>query len=179
MINPTEGLTKIIHILKKYKHAVWILVIGIGLFLLPNSTKKTEVSDSVPQNPHQLSASEYSLIMEERLESVLSQIYGVGEVDVILTLKQGEYTHYLSDRSGMTVTKEEGTTVEESEKTVIVSQGNSYDEPIVTRKDYPIFQGALIVCEGGGDAEVKLQLTQAVAALTNLSSHNITILKMK
>ncbi len=178
MNKTTEGLKRILNILKKYKHAAWILIIGIGLLLLPNS-KKEENPVPVSQESRDLSLSEYEEIMEHRLKSILSQIQGVGEVDVILTLRQGENIHYLFDHDAVTITKEDGTTVEETEKAVIISKGSSYDEPIVTRKDYPLFQGALIVCEGGGDAEIRLQLTQAVAALTNLSSHNITILKMK
>lgn len=39
--------------------------------------------------------------------------------------------------------------------------------------------GALIVCEGGGAAAVRLQLTQAVSALTGLPSDRIVIVKGK
>lgn len=37
--------------------------------------------------------------------------------------------------------------------------------------------GALVVCEGGGDAAVRLQLTKALSALTGLSSEKIAIVK--
>ena len=37
--------------------------------------------------------------------------------------------------------------------------------------------GAVIVCEGGGNATVRLQLTRAVSALTGLSSDKIAIVK--
>ena len=37
--------------------------------------------------------------------------------------------------------------------------------------------GAVIVCEGGGSAAVRLQLTQAVAALTGLSADRIAVVK--
>ena len=39
--------------------------------------------------------------------------------------------------------------------------------------------GAVVVCEGGGSAAVRLQLTQAVSALTGLPSDRITIVKGK
>lgn len=39
--------------------------------------------------------------------------------------------------------------------------------------------GAVVVCEGGGSAAVRLQLTQAVSALTGLSSDKITVVKGK
>lgn len=37
--------------------------------------------------------------------------------------------------------------------------------------------GAVIVCEGGGNAAVRLQLTQAVSALTGLSADRIAVVK--
>jgi len=39
--------------------------------------------------------------------------------------------------------------------------------------------GAVVVCEGGGSAAVRLQLTQAVSALTGLPSDKITVVKGK
>ena len=37
--------------------------------------------------------------------------------------------------------------------------------------------GALVVCEGGGSAAVRLELTRALSALTGLSSEKIAIVK--
>lgn len=37
--------------------------------------------------------------------------------------------------------------------------------------------GAVVVCEGGGSAAVRLQLTQAVSALTGLPSDRIAVVK--
>lgn len=39
--------------------------------------------------------------------------------------------------------------------------------------------GALVVCEGGGSAAVRLELTRALSALTGLSSEKIAIVKGK
>lgn len=39
--------------------------------------------------------------------------------------------------------------------------------------------GALIVCEGGGNAAVRLELTRSLSALTGLSSEKIAIVKGK
>ena len=37
--------------------------------------------------------------------------------------------------------------------------------------------GAVVVCEGGGSAAVRLQLTQAISALTGLPSDKIAVVK--
>ena len=41
------------------------------------------------------------------------------------------------------------------------------------------WEGAVVVCEGGDSAAVKLQLTQALRVLTGLPSNRITIVKGK
>ena len=47
----------------------------------------------------------------------------------------------------------------------------------MTHSRYPRFVGALIVCEGGDRADVQPNVTQAVSALTGLSSDRITVVR--
>ena len=168
----------VISSLKKYKHALLVVFLGMILLLLPTEkTAKEEAQADETLDTELLSA--YGQEVEERLEAILSQIDGVGQVQVILTMKQSGTNHYLYDS---TVSREQdGDRISESEErnTVLFSQGSSYDEATITTIDYPLFQGALIVCEGGGRAEIQLLLTRAVSALTNLRSDKITVVKMK
>ena len=53
----------------------------------------------------------------------------------------------------------------------------SAEAPVVTRTVYPTYRGALVVCQGGDRADVKLAVTEAVAALTGLSADRITVAK--
>ena len=55
--------------------------------------------------------------------------------------------------------------------------GADGDETVVVRTVYPTYRGALVVCQGGDRAEVKLAVTEAVAALTGLSADRITVAK--
>lgn len=61
--------------------------------------------------------------------------------------------------------------------TVIVSQGSGVQQPVVLHEIYPTFQGALIVCGGGDNPAVKLQIVEAVRALTGLSADRISVCK--
>ena len=47
----------------------------------------------------------------------------------------------------------------------------------MTRQVYPTYRGALVVCQGGDRADVKLAVTEAVSALTGLSSDRVTVAK--
>ena len=51
--------------------------------------------------------------------------------------------------------------------------------PLVTKVTAPECLGALIVCSGGDDPEVKLRIVNAVCSLTGLGSDRVTILKME
>ena len=55
------------------------------------------------------------------------------------------------------------------EQTVTLGRGSSTQDVVVTRERYPSYQGAVVVCEGAGDAAVRLALTEAVAALERKS----------
>jgi len=43
----------------------------------------------------------------------------------------------------------------------------------------PEYRGALVVCEGAASAAVRLEVTQAVAALTGIGTDHIVVSKMK
>ena len=73
----------------------------------------------------------------------------------------------------------DGAQSSESRKTVILSEGSSYDKAAVAATTYPRFQGALIVCEGADSAAVRLRLLEAVSAVTGLSTDRITVVKMR
>ena len=56
---------------------------------------------------------------------------------------------------------------------------SSYGEtPVLLKNNYPTFRGAVILCDGADSDAVRLQITQAVAALCGISSDHISISKM-
>jgi stage III sporulation protein AG len=62
------------------------------------------------------------------------------------------------------------------EETVIIS-GDSGEEVVLLTQRYPTFQGALVVCHGADDPQVRLQITQAISVLTGLGADRITVCK--
>ena len=71
---------------------------------------------------------------------------------------------------------EEGS-VERKKETVTVNRGSGYEDVVITQQVYPAYQGAVVVCQGGDKAAVRLAITEAVAALTGLSSDKISVVK--
>ena len=161
---------KIIRQVKKYKYVLIVILVGIVLLLWPSEEKKK-------QQPVQEEKKEcgYAKQTESRLCSLLGQISGAGRVEVMLTLAHGPVTEYQTDVQ----LQKDGERSSEDRKTVILSDGNAYDEAAVATVRYPEFQGALIVCDGAENAVVKWNILNAVSALTGLRSDQISVVKME
>lgn len=154
---------------KKYKFVMVIILAGILLMLLPTG-KKTQTTGK----KETLTDDTFSLEeMEKKMTDTLSHIQGVGKIRVMLTLKSGSQLHLAEDisRSG-----KENDTKYDSE-TVTINRGSGNQEVVVTNQIYPTYQGALIVCQGAAQSSVRLAITEAVAALTGLSTDKISIVK--
>ena len=155
-------------LLDKYKYVILLLAVGLALLLWP-AGEKEQGGESVSGG----TLEEFDLAaLEEKLSRTLSRIEGAGKVTVALTVKSGMEQVPFTDRS--TSVTERGNSVEE--KTVVISTGSGQETVVRVRRG-PVFQGAVVVSEGGDQAEVRLLLTQAVAALTGLGSDRITVCK--
>ncbi|MBQ3355781.1 MAG: stage III sporulation protein AG [Oscillospiraceae bacterium] len=168
---------KAIALLKKYKYAALVFVIGIAILLLPIG--KTEKKAEQAQSAEVRSDDDYVAALEERLTALLSQVKGAGAVQVMLTLQVGSRTEYQTDTQTSEDVNDNEKRSSEERKTVILSEGSAYDKAAVSAVRYPQFQGALIVSEGADQPSVRLDLIRAVAALTGLNSSQITVVKLK
>lgn len=161
---------KVLKFLEQYKYVLIIIVVGIALLLWPSGGKQAPPAQdsaiSSRQDDFDLAA------LEEKLSQTLSQVEGAGRVSVTLTIKSGMEQVLASDRT--TSVTERGSSVEE--ETVLLSNGSGEEAVLITQR-YPVFQGALVVCEGGDSAEIRLLMTQAVSALTGLGADRITVCK--
>lgn len=149
---------------KKYQYVLLVLLVGILLLAWPSgeeSTSQTTTDTDEDSVVFDLPA------LEEELAQILSQIEGVGEADVVLTLSDGGKKVLATDES-IGETSQETTTV-------IISNGSSQQSTVTVELIYPTFQGALIVCDGGNSSTVRLAVVQAVGALTGLKSSQISV----
>ena len=115
--------------------------------------------------------------LETEMEEILSKIAGVGQVQVMLTEDADGEKQLAQDTelsySGSTKAPEDYSRSSE----VVLADSGGEDTVVVTRQQYPTYRGALVVCQGGDQADVRLAVTEAVAALTGLSSDRVTVAK--
>ena len=159
----------VIDTLKKYKFVALILLVGLVLMLLPSGEKDKNTEDKSSGETFSLAET------ERRLEALLKNVQGVGQVNVMLTLKSGSTLELAEDSS---TSMRESETKRERD-VVTVSRGSGTEEVVVTYERYPIYQGAVVVCEGGGNSAVRLSVIEAVSVLTGLGSDKITVVQWK
>jgi len=155
-------LNEIAKALKENPYVLIILALGIILLLLPTEKQSPTVSNKTEEP--QLNAPVFSLETEaQRLQKALENISGVGKTRVLLSLKS-------------TATRQLAMSGEEA---VILSAGSGKQQAVEEGYVYPEYLGAVVVCQGAGSAQVRMDVYDAVSAFTGLSMAEIRVLKME
>lgn len=158
---------KLRDILKKYRFAALVALAGVVLMLLPG--KKDSMPDAETAEGETFSLEE----TERRMAEVLGAMDGVGRVQVMLTLKNSSALELAEDADD---TDRDGELRRQREP-VTLNRGSGYQDVVVTRETYPVYLGAVVVCQGAGSGGVRLAVTEAVAALTGLPADRITVVQ--
>ena len=147
---------------KENPYVLIVLVLGLALLLLPS--EKQETPTAVQTKEQQLCAPMYSLESEEqRLQKVLENISGVGKTKVLLSLKS-------TAKRSLAMSGDEA---------VVLSAGSGKQQAVEEGFAYPEYLGAVVVCQGAGSADVRMDVYDAVSAFTGLSMADIRVLKME
>lgn len=153
--------------LEPYKYVLLVIVVGLGLLLLPQGGgggQDAALPTAGEQEPFDLTA------FERRLADTLSQVEGAGKVQVVLTLRD-------SGRRELAQDLERDNEGGYKTATVTVTGGDRGQTVVQVERTSPQFQGALVVCPGGGDPRVQLSISNAVSVLTGLGADKISVCK--
>jgi len=156
--------------LQKYKYVALIILIGIVLMLLPTGTQTKTEEISAQTNTVQ-----EEINIEKELERMLEQTAGVGNVKVLLTKGEGEETIYQTD----TESANNDTERTKRSNTVTVTDSERSQTGLVRQVNPPTYLGAVVVCQGGDDPQVRLKVIDAVSKATGLGANCISVLRMK
>ena len=152
--------------LNRYKYVLFVGLLGIGLMLLP-TRDRTDTQPAVQQPEKEEQAA-----LQVQLEQILGSLQGAGQVKVLLTTAQGERYIYQTDSNA-------GQNGELRLETVIISGADRQESPVLQQTLSPVYQGAVVLCQGAADAGVRLAIVEAVSKATGLGADKICVLKMK
>lgn len=125
--------------------------------------------------------------IEENLRSILSQIKGAGKVDVMITFVSGSESVPAvdvnsSENSTQERDKEGGSRdIKENsrDRSIVYEESQGVKKPFVVKEILPKVKGVVIVADGGGDAEVRSNLTKAAEALLEVAAHKIQVFQRR
>ena len=117
----------------------------------------------------------YELRLEQRIRDVLKKVDGVGEVEKVLRVDKERSRASTSETDSSGGTRQQA---DESlrESTVLAGSSGS-GEPVVEKELAPEISGIVISAQGGGNASVQKEISEAMQALFGLPAHKIKVLK--
>lgn len=128
----------------------------------------------------------YVEYLEENMEEVLSQMEGVGRVEVMITVSDMGESVVEKDRNTVqSVTTETDSaggdrSVSETsvEETTIYIESDDETYPYIQKEKMPTIEGVVVVAEGGGSSSVVSNISESVKALLPVEVHRIKVVKM-
>ena len=180
--------------LPKKNQLLLILLAGILLLVIvfPVPEQSGSSPDQKTEDTEQVLSSDirdngdYEKYLEEKTARVLEDVEGVGEVTVMITLKSDGQKIIEKDQSSSSQSTDEadsggGTrSVEDqsSDKTSIYEQAaDGTSTPYVSKELAPEVEGVVVIADGGDNAVVAQNITEAVQALFGVEAHKIKIMK--
>ena len=168
-----------------------ITIIAINLVWNDNKQKevKQEESDKTKvlatQNTTDTKINKDSL--ETKLENILKEIQGVGEVKVFINYSESSEVIAMYNENSQSSTTEETDTeggvrkieTTDMQKDIIYQEENGVKTPMTQKVIEPKIEGAIITAKGAGNIDVKTNIIQAVEAVTGLATHKIQVFQME
>ena len=166
-----------------------LLLVGILLMVIvlpvPDGGEGSEEKE-IQAAGEMADTSDYEAYLEEKTARTLQYVEGVGEVKVMITLKSSAQKIIEKDQQSSSQTTEEedsqgGTRTSNdisSDRTSIYEQNSDGSQsPYVSKELLPEIEGVVVIADGGDNAVVVQNITEAVQALFGVEAHKIKIMK--
>ena len=185
---------------KKWKHVKkdqWLILFLAGVLLLiiamPAGRKNSATSDVEMNTQNSQSAvtaqggsdyETYGAALEQRLETILQRMRGVGDVQVMITLASSEERVTLQNDSATTEsTGEDGTGSKRQKESAttesVLVRKDGQDTPYLVQILTPEIEGVVVVASGADSGQTDTEIIAAVQALFPVQAHKIRVMKMK
>ncbi len=145
---------------------IWLLIVllVLGIILIAVGTvmqKNVKKSDS--ETTETFSRIEYEKEIEDRISKIVSEIGGISDVSVMVTLESTVNYSYAENDKGS------------SKEYVTVRDENGNESGVLISENTPAIRGVAVVCTGGEIPEKKLEIINLVSALLKLPQNRVYV----
>lgn len=141
------------------------LIAGIALLLIPSDGNKA----TPPNENETLTSFEYCTMLEQKAKSLICELPEIDDCEVFITLDKGYRYIYATDQH----VKESGEN-KETDKTIVLTQGDGGEAPIIIEEIMPCVAGVAVVCKGV-NYQTQYRIIELVCALFDIKSNRISI----
>lgn len=161
---------KILDFVKNNKYVILVLGVGIILMLFPDwhSNEKEHANNDTIVN------STKELTYAEEIAHILSKVKGAGNVQVMLSLMEGEEMVYQVNENSSSSSETASNIID----TVTITDNERNESGLVRQINPPKYLGVIVVCQGADNPAVRLAIADAVSKITGLGTDRIAVLKM-
>lgn len=177
-----------------------MLVAGILIILLsfPGIFESKKPSKDIVQTNNKVNQNDtnttsydtntYITEMENKLENILRKVSGIGEVEVMITLKASKEQIPLKDKPSTQeslneVDREGGSrtnnNVQQEDNTVLYTDEDGNSVPYIIQELEPEIEGVVVIAEGGDNAELIMDIMDAAEVLFDVPAHKVKVMKMR
>jgi stage III sporulation protein AG len=164
-----------------------IIVIGSALMIsfgksgnsLPTNAVSSTVTDPKPSETTTLNSLENDL--ENKLQTTLSRMNGVGQVEVSVSLYSGLKSNYARNENVTKRTSKETDKASGTRETTEVTENNQLvmpdgvTQPVMVMEERPEVAGVLVIAEGAKDPVIKENIHMALKTLLDIPAAKITV----
>ncbi|HKL99647.1 MAG TPA: stage III sporulation protein AG [Mobilitalea sp.] len=129
----------------------------------------------------------YITDMENKLEDILRKVDEIGEVAVMITMKESKEQVALKDipytQEGLNEVDGEGgsrtdNSIKKEESTVLVNDEDGKTVPYIIKELEPEIEGVVVIAEGGDNIMIVKDVMEAVEVLFDVPAHKVKVMKM-
>lgn len=151
-----------------------------GIFIRNSEKEKKASSDHAEtvEKTQETAAGTYESYkkgLEKELEDFLAGVAGVGEVRVLIYMKESQ--EYIVEKDKPTVSSKDGESSQETkdETTVYTVNDNGDEVPFITRTKSPAIDGVVVAAQGASNEAVRLQIMRLVMALYGIGANKVEV----
>ena len=164
----------------------YIIIIGmVGILLIATSTLIPKNSDGKNENGISkninVTAEAYVSQLEKKINSMISQIDGVGSSEVVITLENGIENVYANSERKTSDSNEnlsgKSTNRNDTQHDVVIIDGSSGKQALIVTQKEPTVKGVVVVCEGADNSVIVKRVTDAVTKSLNIKTSRVSVVK--